>query len=123
MYQVKHLMISLERCDFAQKLFQENKKIHQGLRLKAAYKKLIEIIEYNLHHSEDVNREALITLLFYVEDWIHNFENELKKAGDNLDLAIELPVFENTISYPTEYLESLKSDFDAPGWHHDTPSW
>ncbi|WP_196894903.1 hypothetical protein [Aureivirga marina] len=124
MYEVKHLIIALERCEKAAAHFSENHRIHQGLRLKKSYKKLIDIIEYNFHYSEDVDREKLMDLLFFVEDWIHNFDNEVKNLDSkNLDVEIQLPTFTHAISFPTEYIQNLKAEFDAPGWHHDTPRW
>ncbi|WP_196888796.1 hypothetical protein [Aureivirga sp. CE67] len=124
MYEVKHLIIALERCEMAASHFESNQKIFQGMRLKKAYKKLIEIIEYNFHYSQDVDREKLMNLLFFAEDWIHNFDNEIKKLdSENIDVVVKLPVFENAIQYPTEYIDSLKTEFEAPGWHHDEPRW
>lgn len=104
------LIKSIDRSEFAYKLYSETKMFYQAQRIYKANKLIYSQLQKYFHKCENHNNESILNYIFHLEDWFTQFELLEKINQPNLEDIFIFERLKKSIPYPVTFKEFLKSD-------------
>lgn len=101
------LLKSIERTQFAYKLYLKNKKYIQANRLYNANKEIYNLLQEFLYECKPEESEVVCQYIFHLEDWFLQFDSA-KETIQKLDESFVFLRLDGGIPFPVEILEILR---------------
>lgn len=102
-----NLLRAIERGEQAYRLYLENRKYFQALRIYKANQETYRLLNEFIYSCDEDILNDVITYLFHLEDWFHQFE--LSNTTCELDSMFVFERFEHSLAFPQHFKKLLLS--------------
>ncbi len=107
MSSIKNLLNAMERSEHAYKMYLDEKKYFQAIRIFNSNKLVYSILESMLIEDNDLNKKIIINYIFHLDDWFSQF-NELKISSSiGLNETFFFERIEGMIPFPINFILCL----------------
>lgn len=104
MCSIKNLLNAIERSENAYKMYLDEKKYFQAIRIFNSNKLVYSILESMLIEDNGLNKKEIINYIFHLDDWFSQF-NELKISSSiGLNETFVFERIEGMIPFPINFI-------------------
>ena len=107
MSSLRNLIKAIERSDLAYKLYLNDKKYFQAIRIYNSNKMIYTILESMLLEDNSLDNKKIIDFLFHLDDWFSQFNETVKSHSYSLKDTFVFERIEGMFPFPKDFISEL----------------